>query len=131
VTTGGAVLAEFLATDILVLGAPMYNFTLPTQLKAWIDRWLVAGKTFHYTDKGAQGLAGGKKVYLALSRGGIYAPGTPAAGAEHLESYLRTVFAFIGIPEVTVIVAEGVAYGPEARAKSLAAALEAAAALPA
>jgi FMN-dependent NADH-azoreductase len=131
VAEGGAVLAEFLAADIVVVGSPMYNFTLPTKLKAWIDRWLVAGKTFHYTANGPEGLAGGKRVILALSRGGVYAPGTPNAAADHQETYLRLVFAFVGIPSVEVVCAEGVAMGPEARAKALEAALASASALPA
>lgn len=116
---GGAALAEFLAADIVVVGAPMYNFTIPSQLKSWVDRVMVAGKTFHYTATGPQGLAGGKRVILALSRGGFYGPGAPAAPFEHQESYLRTVFGFMGLPEVEVIRAEGVATGAEQRQKAL------------
>ena len=126
---GGAVLAEFLAADLVVLGAPMYNFAVPSQLKAWIDRVVVAGKTFHYTETGPKGLAGGKRVILALSRGGFYGAGTPTAAFDHQESYLRTVFGFIGLPDVTVIRAEGLATGPEPRQKALDAALAEAAAL--
>src|SRR5215475_4546693 len=92
-----AVLEEFLAADIVVIGAPMYNFTIPSQLKAWIDRILVAGKTFRYGAKGPEGLAGNKRVIVAVSRGGYYGPGTPMAALEHLETYLRSVFAFIGV----------------------------------
>ena len=92
---GQAVLDEFLAADIVVLGAPMYNFTIPSQLKAWIDRILVAGKTFKYGAQGAEGLAGNKRVIIAISRGGFYGAGTPAAVGEHLETYLRWVFGFI------------------------------------
>lgn len=83
------VLAEFLAADIVVLGAPMYNFTIPSQLKAWIDRIVVGGKTFKYGPQGAEGLAGSKRVIVAISRGGFYGPGTPAAALDHLETYLR------------------------------------------
>lgn len=120
-----AVLDEFLAADTIVIGAPMYNFTIPSQLKAWIDRILVAGKTFKYDASGAQGLAGGKRVILAISRGGYYGAGAPAAPGEHLETYLRWVFGFIGItPEF--IFADGVQVGPEHREKALAGALEAA-----
>ncbi len=126
---GGAVLAEFLAADIVVLGVPMYNFTIPSQLKSWIDRILVAGKTFRYTDRGPEGLAGGKRVILALSRGGFYGPGTPAAAYEHQESYLRTALGFIGLPNPEVIRAEGVATGAEQREKARDAALQQAAAL--
>ena len=95
---GGAVLAEFLESDIVVLGVPMYNFTVPSQLKSWVDRILVAGRTFRYTDHGPEGLAGGKRVVLALSRGGFYGPGAPAAPYEHQESYLRAALGFIGLP---------------------------------
>ena len=126
---GGAALAEFLAADTVVIGAPMYNFTIPSLLKAWVDRILVAGKTFRYTDRGPEGLAGGKRVILALARGGIYSAGAPHASFEHAESYLRCVFGFIGIPSVEVIVAEGLALGPEPREKALKAGLEQAAAL--
>ena len=80
---GQAVLDEFLAADIVVLGAPMYNFTIPSQLKAWIDRILVAGKTFKYGAQGPEGLAGNKRVIVAISRGGFYGAGTPAAVGEH------------------------------------------------
>ena len=90
-------LNEFLDADIVVIGAPMYNFTIPSQLKAWIDRVLVAGKTFNYGANGPQGLAGNERVIVAISRGGYYGPGTPAASLEHLETYLRGVFAFMGI----------------------------------
>ncbi len=126
---GGAVLAEFLAADIVVIGAPLYNFSIPSQLKAWLDRILVAGKTFRYTAEGPVGLAGGKRVVLALSRGGFYGPGTPAAAAEHGESLLRTAFRFIGLPDVEILLAEGVATSPDRRKEALAEALAAAAAL--
>ena len=96
---GQAVLDEFLAADIVVIGAPMYNFTIPSQLKAWIDRILVAGKTFKYGPEGVQGLAGNKRVIVAISRGGFYGAGTPAAVGEHLETYLRWVFGFIGVDQ--------------------------------
>ena len=81
-----AVLDEFIAADIVVIGAPMYNFGIPTQLKAWIDRIAVAGKTFRYTATGPEGLMGGKRVIIALSRGGLYGAGTPASALEHAES---------------------------------------------
>lgn len=123
---GQAVLDEFLAADIVVLGAPMYNFTIPSQLKAWIDRIVVAGKTFKYGASGPQGLAGNKRVIVAISRGGFYGAGTPAAALEHLETYLRGVFGFIGVREVEFISADGVQVGPEHREKALAGALEAA-----
>ena len=126
VAAGRAALDEFLAADTVVIGAPMYNFTLPTQLKAWVDRLLIAGKTFRYTASGPEGLAGGKKVIVAVSRGGIYAPGTPNAAAEHVESYLRTVFGFIGVTDLTFVAADGIQLSPEHRERALSAALAAA-----
>jgi FMN-dependent NADH-azoreductase len=123
---GQTVLDEFLAADIVVIGAPMYNFTIPSQLKAWIDRILVSGKTFKYSAQGVEGLAGNKRVIIAISRGGFYGAGTPSAAAEHLETYLRWVFSFIGIANPEIIVAEGVQIGPEQREKALESALTAA-----
>lgn len=112
---GRAVLDEFLAADVVVVGLGFYNFGVPSQLKAWVDRLAIAGKTFRYSEKGPEGLAGGKRVILAISRGGFYGPGAPAASLEHAESYLRGVFAFFGIPEVEVVAAEGVNTGPQGR----------------
>ena len=113
-----AVLDQFLGADIIVIGAPMYNFTLPSQLKAWLDRILIAGETFAYGPEGPRGLAGGKRVIVALSRGGLYGAGSPAAGLEHTETYLKAVFGFIGItPEF--VVAEGVAIGADQRAQAI------------
>ena len=117
---GSAVLEEFLAADIVVLGVGFYNFGIPSQLKAWVDRLAVAGKTFRYTEKGSEGLAGGKRVILAIARGGYYGPGMPSASMEHAESYLRGVLAFFGIPQIEVVAAEGLAVGAEARKASLA-----------
>lgn len=119
-----AVLDEFLGADIVVIGSPMYNFTVPSQLKAWIDRIAIAGETFRYGANGVEGLVGGKRVIIALSRGGFYGAGSPAAALEHVETYLRGVFGFLGItPEI--IVAEGVQVGPEQRQSALAAATDA------
>ena len=126
IAAGQAVLEEFLASDTVVLGAPMYNFTIPSQLKAWIDRILVAGKTFKYSAQGVEGLAGNKRVIVAISRGGFYGPGTPAAVGEHLETYLRWVFGFIGITNPEFISADGIQVGPEHREKAVAGALKAA-----
>ena len=123
---GQTVLEEFLAADIVVIGAPMYNFTIPSQLKAWIDRILVSGKTFKYSTQGVEGLAGNKRVIIAISRGGFYGAGTPSAAAEHHETYLRAVFSLIGIANPEIIVAEGVQVGPEHREKALQSALTAA-----
>ncbi|MBB4261925.1 MULTISPECIES: FMN-dependent NADH-azoreductase [unclassified Bradyrhizobium] len=124
-----AALDEFLAADIVVIGAPMYNFTIPSQLKAWIDRILVVGKTFKYGAAGPEGLAGGKRVIVAISRGGYYGAETPYAAGEHLETYLRWVFGFMGITGVEFIPADGVQVGPDHREKSLAGALQAATSL--
>lgn len=119
IATGDAMLAEFLSADIVVVGAPMYNFAISSQLKAWIDRLAVAGKTFRYSDKGAEGLAGEKRVVIASSRGGYYGPQTPAAFLDHQETYLRGIFGFFGVTDITFIRAEGVALGAEQRAKSI------------
>jgi len=113
-----SILDEFFAADTIVIGAPMYNFTLPTQLKAWIDRIVVAGKTFQYTASGPEGLAKGKRVIVALARGGFYGEGSPAAPLEHLETYLRGVFNFIGI-EPEFVSADGLAVSPEHRDTAL------------
>jgi FMN-dependent NADH-azoreductase len=113
-----SVLDEFLAADTIVIGAPMYNFTLPSQLKAWLDRILVAGRTFRYTENGPEGLAGGKRVIIALARGGFYNEGSPAVTLEHLESYLRGIFNFIGI-EPEFVAADGLNFGPEQREESI------------
>ena len=117
-----SVLDEFLAADTVVIGAPMYNFTLPTQLKAWIDRIVIAGKTFRYTANGPEGLAGGKRVIIALARGGFYDQGSPASTLEHLETYLRGIFNFIGI-EPEFVAADGLAVSPEQRQESIGRAL--------
>ncbi len=114
-------LEQFLAANVIVIGAPMYNFAIPSQLKAWIDRILVAGKTFRYTPSGAEGLAGGKRVIIAVARGGVYAADSPL---EFAESYLRQVFAFVGVPDVTVVRAEGLALSPQQRNEALRQALE-------
>ena len=113
------VLDEFLAADIVVIGAPMYNFTIPTQLKAWIDRILTAGKTFRYTEHGPEGLAGGKRVIIASARGGIYSEG-PATAVDFQETYLKHVFGFIGIHHLEFVRAEGLNLGAEQRTTALA-----------
>ena len=116
---GGAYLQELFAADILVIGAPMYNFSIPSQLKAWIDRVVVAGKTFRYGASGPEGLLKGKKVFIASSRGSVYAPGSPAAALEHHESYLTGVLSFIGLTDVTIVRAEGLGLGADARAAAM------------
>lgn len=120
-----AILDEFLASDIVVIGAGLYNFTVPTQLKAWIDRILIAGRTFRYGENGRpEGLAGGKRVIVGMSRGGNYSEGSPIASFEHGEKLLRTAFGFIGIYDVQVIVTDGVSRGEEERRVAVAGALE-------
>ncbi len=113
--------SEFLAADVVVIGAPMYNFSIPSQLKAWIDRIAQKGRTFTYTEKGPVGLAGGKQVTIASSRGGIYSAGA-AAALDFQEAYLRGVLGFLGVTDVTTVRAEGVNISAEAKAKALAAA---------
>lgn len=119
VARNAEVLDEFLAADIVVIGAPMYNFTIPTQLKAWIDRILTAGKTFRYTANGPEGLVGGKRVVIASARGGIYSEG-PATTVDFQETYLKHVFGFIGIHDLEFVRAEGLNLGAEQRAAALA-----------
>ena len=113
------VLQQFLDADVVVLGAPMYNFGIPSTLKAWIDRIAVAGRTFRYTASGPEGLAGGKQVIVASARGGVYGDASPA---DFQEAYLRQVFGFLGIRDVAFVRAEGVAMGEEQRADALASA---------
>lgn len=116
-----AELQAFLAADIIVIGAGLYNFTIPSQLKAWLDRIMIAGQTFSYGPDGPVGLASGKRVIVALARGGHYGAGAPAAPLEHGETYLDAAFGFIGIkPEF--IIAEGIALGDESRNTAVAAA---------
>lgn len=112
------VVQEFLDADVIVIGAPMYNFGVPSTLKAWIDRVLVAGKTFRYTESGPLGLAGGKKVIIASSRGGAHQD----SGGDFQESYLRFVLGFVGITDIEVVRAEGLAMSPQHRADAMAAA---------
>ena len=124
-TKGGAYMQELFDADIIVIGAPMYNFSIPSQLKAWIDRVVVAGKTFRYGPNGPEGLlTGAKKVFIASSRGNVYTPGSPTAPFEHHESYLTIILNFIGLTDVTVVRAEGLAFGPEAREAAMSKARE-------
>jgi FMN-dependent NADH-azoreductase len=117
------VVTEFLDADVVVVGAPMYNFTIPTQLKAWIDRLAQGGRTFRYTENGPEGLAGGKRLVIVSSRGGKYAGEAFEAAMDHQEAYLRTIFGFFGIDDVTVLRAEGVDLGAEVRAQAVGRAL--------
>ena len=110
---------QFLDADVVVVGAPLYNFSIPTQLKAWIDRLAVPGRTFRYTATGPEGLAKGKTVIVISGRGGVYSKSEQGRALEHQESYLQTVFGFFGITDVRFVRAEGVAMGPDARALAL------------
>jgi FMN-dependent NADH-azoreductase len=115
-----ALVSQFLAADVIVVGAPLYNFSIPSQLKAWIDRVAQAGRTFKYTEKGPQGLAGGKTVIVASTRGGVYSTSEGGRAMEHQESYLQTVFGFFGITDVRFVRAEGLGMGEAAKAQALA-----------
>ena len=120
----GEDVAQFLDSDVVVIGAGFYNFSIPSQLNAWIDRSAVRGKTFAYGENGPVGLAAGKRVIIALGRGNFYHEGAPYAAFEHGETLLRTIFSFIGVTDLEFIIAEGLGRGDDARAASIAAALE-------
>ncbi|PLC48217.1 FMN-dependent NADH-azoreductase [Pollutimonas subterranea] len=111
--------SQFLAADVIVVGSPLYNFSISSQLKSWIDRLAQAGRTFTYTANGPEGLAKGKIVIAALSRGGIYSTSEAGQAMEHQESYLKTIFGFFGITDVRVVRAEGTDMGAESRTKAL------------
>jgi FMN-dependent NADH-azoreductase len=119
VSRADAVVAELLAADVLVIGAPMYNFSIPSQLKAWIDLVSVAGVTFSYGPDGAEGLLKGKRAVIVATAGGKHA-GQPS-GRAHVD-YLRLLLAFLGVTDVQVITAEGLAMGPDVREPALASA---------
>ena len=112
------VLKQFLEADVVVIGAPMYNFAIPSTLKAWIDRVTVAGTTFRYTQNGPEGLAGGKKLVIASGRGGVHS----GAPSDFQEPFLKFLFGFLGIDDVEFVRAEGVAISPQNRAEAIAAA---------
>jgi FMN-dependent NADH-azoreductase len=119
----GQAVDQVIAADIVVIGAPMYNFSVPSQLKSWLDAIAVPGKTFSYGPEGVHGLLGGTRVIIASARGGIYSPGSPAASAEHHESYLRAFFGFLGVTKFEVIRAEGMRTGEDVAAEALSQAL--------
>ncbi len=121
-------ISELEAADTLVIGAPMYNFGITTQLKAWFDHVLRAGRTFRYTPEGPVGLLDGIRAIVVLSRGGMHSAG-PARFHDHQEPHLRTMLSFCGIADVTFILAEGMGISPESRADGLAAARQAIACL--
>jgi FMN-dependent NADH-azoreductase len=110
-------IAELKSAEVLVIGAPLYNFTIPTGLKAWIDRIAVVGRTFRYTEKGPEGLMTGKKAVIVATSGGTYAD----SPVDHMHvGYVKQVLNFIGITDIEVVRAHGLAIGPEVRAHSLA-----------
>ncbi|HEY4212220.1 MAG TPA: NAD(P)H-dependent oxidoreductase [Steroidobacteraceae bacterium] len=113
-------LEEFKAADVIVVGAPMYNFGIPSQLKAWIDRVVVAGQTFRYTAAGPEGLAGGKRVIVAVSRGGVYGAN---GAADFVVPYLKQIFGFVGIKDLTFVRAEGLALSADHRQAAMNSAL--------
>ncbi|TRL35586.1 FMN-dependent NADH-azoreductase [Rhizobium straminoryzae] len=119
--TSDRLVAQFLASDVIVIGAPMYNFSVPTQLKAWLDRIAQPGKTFKYTETGPIGLADGKRVIIASGRGGFYLEG-PLVQLDFQESYLKAFFGFLGIHDVRFVRAEGASRGEEIRQKGIASA---------
>ncbi len=110
---------EIEAASLIVIGVPMYNFSIPSALKAWIDHVVRAGRTFHYTAEGPKGLVTGKKAVLFLASGGVYSDG-PYKPYDFQETYLRAILGFIGITDVTVVRAEGLALGPESASKAVA-----------
>lgn len=114
--------SQFLAADVIVIGAPFYNFSIPSQLKAWIDRLAQPSRTFRYTATGPEGLAKGKTVIIASSRGGLYSTSEAGQSMEHQESYLKVVLGFFGITDVRFVRAEGLGMGPEAVASAFASA---------
>lgn len=118
------VLDEVMAADVIVIGAPMYNFSLPTQLKSWLDAIVVPGRTFRYEQGGVKGFLGDKRVIVGSSRGGFYGPDSPLAEAEHQESLLLSLLGFLGIVDIHVFRAEGMRMGEEAARRGIAAALE-------
>ncbi len=118
-----ATLEAFLAADIVVVGAPMYNFGIPSQLKAWMDCVMVAGRTFRYTAAGPEGLAGDKRLIIASARGGAYTPGSPMQALDYQETYLTSFFGFLGITNIEFVRAEGMAFGPDVATPAVEAAL--------
>ncbi|HEY0290131.1 MAG TPA: FMN-dependent NADH-azoreductase [Pseudomonas sp.] len=119
VESNEAILQEFLSSDVVVIGAPVYNFTIPSQLKAWIDRITVAGRTFRYTEAGPEGLCKGKKVIIVSTAGGLHVGQPTSVGHEDL---LKVLFGFIGVTDLQFVFAHGLAYGDEPRANALTAA---------
>jgi len=122
IAAGEQAITDFIAADVVVIGAPMYNFSIPSQLKAWIDRIAVAGRSFRYGANGPEGLATGKKVIVISARGGVYSAGAPAAALDFQENYLRGVFGFLGVTDIEFVRAEGLNMGAAQRESAMTAA---------
>lgn len=116
------ILKEFLEADVVVIGVPMYNFTLPSELKAWIDRIIIPGTTFRRGTNGPEVMAGRKRVILAISRGGFYGTESAFAASEHAVSFLRVAFGFIGLTDIEFVLAEGLNIDEPTRDKAVASA---------
>jgi FMN-dependent NADH-azoreductase len=123
VALANTLIDELLAADTIVLGAPMYNFSVPSTLKAWLDRVVMAGRTFSYDQNGPKGLAGGRRVIIASTRGGQIAGQPHELAIDHQEAFLKALFGLIGIVDVTIIRAEGLARGDEMRSAAMQGAL--------
>lgn len=119
IKTSDTLVDELIAADVVVIAAPMYNFSVPSTLKAWIDHIARVGRTFKYGANGPEGQLAGKKVYVFTASGGVYSEG-PAAAYDFLTTYLSTVLGFLGMTDVTYVRAEGVAMGEEAVANTIA-----------
>ncbi|VFR29369.1 FMN-dependent NADH-azoreductase [plant metagenome] len=120
IAQGGVYIDELFAADLIIIGAPMYNFSIPSQLKGWLDRVLVAGRTFRYTEQGPEGLLPkGKKVFIVSTRGGVYTGNSPVAALDHQEGLLTAALHLIGLSDVTFVRAEGLALGEDAKAAAL------------
>lgn len=118
-TLSDKLIAELRAADVIVIGAPMYNFSVPTTLRTWFDYVLRAGETFRYSEAGPEGLLTGKRAIVVESRGGLYSEG-PAQALDFQEPYLRQLLGFVGVTDVTFVRAEKIGYGPEARDQAVA-----------
>lgn len=129
VAFGDRLIEELEAADTIVLAVPMYNFSVPSTLKAWIDHVARAGRTFRYTASGPEGLLKGKKVFVVTGRGGVYSGDSPAKVLDFQEPYLRGILGFLGLDDVTFIHVEGLKVSPEAAAQGAARARQQIAAL--
>lgn len=110
-----SLVGEFMDSDIVVIGSPMHNFGITSGLKAYIDHIVRVGRTFRYEAEGPVGLVSGKKLIVITSRGSDYSVGSPLHAMEHQESYLRSIFAFIGLSDVTFLHCQGTALSPDSR----------------